>query len=86
MKAIELTPGIAAASNVTYQDLIDDALVLLAKAGVLTMKEQGVHGMKHLAVSANECLGMATRVLAEAALQIQVIADDEEMQMRGTTR
>jgi hypothetical protein len=77
MKPLFLTPAIAAPSGVTYQELIDDSLRLLAKAGILTMKEQGVAG-QHMAVSANECLGMATRALAEAALQIQVFADEDE--------
>ena len=75
---IPLTPEIAIASGTTYQELLDDALVLLAKCGKLTMIEQDQHGMKHPAVSANECLGMATRVIAEAALQIQTFADAEE--------
>lgn len=79
MKPIPLTPQIAAVSNVTYEELLEDALRLLAKCGQLTMKEQMMHGMKHAAVSANECLGMATRVIAEAALQIQTFADEEEL-------
>lgn len=76
---IPLTPDIANQSNVTYEQLIDEALQFLAKCGALTMKEQAQHGMKHQAVSANECLGMGTRVIAEAALQIQVFADQEEL-------
>lgn len=77
-KPIALTPEIAMESDVTYESLVDEALHLLARCGALTMKEQAVHGMKHQAVSGNECLGMATRVVAEAALQIQTFADAEE--------
>jgi hypothetical protein len=80
IKPIPLTPELAAASNYTYQDLVDDALKLLAKAGHVTMKEQAEMGQPKPAVSANECLGLATRVVAEAALQIQVFADKAEFE------
>lgn len=62
-------------SAMTYDTLSEHAMELLAEAGQLTMIEQAQHGMKHLAVSANECLGMATRVIAEQAKNIQVLAD-----------
>lgn len=81
-KPIPLTPALAAASDVTYALLIDEALKFLARCGALTMKEQAQMGQAKPAISANECHGMAARIIAEAALQIQVFADEEEL--KGT--
>jgi hypothetical protein len=76
---IPLTPALAAKSDVTYDKLIDEALLFLSRCGALSMKEKAnIHHENPPAVSANECLGMATRIVAEAALQIQVFADEEE--------
>lgn len=82
-KPIPLTPEIAAQSDVTYEQLVDEALHLLANAGTLTMKEQAAMGQPQPAISANECLGMATRAIAEASQQIQVFADAEEFDLRN---
>lgn len=68
----------AADSGMTYEKLSDEAMVFLAHCGQLTMIEQSEHGMKHPAISVNECLGMATRVIAEQSKKIQVLADDIE--------
>lgn len=65
-------------SGMTYDQLSDEGLTFLAHCGQLTMIEQSQHGMKHLAISANECLGMATHIIAEQSKKIQVLADAEE--------
>lgn len=64
--------------DMTYEKLSDEAMIFLAHCGQLTMIEQSQHGMKHPAVSANECLGMAVRVLTEQSKKIQILADAEE--------
>lgn len=65
-------------SGMTYEKLSDEAMIFLAHCGQLTMIEQQQYGMKHSAVSANECLGMATRVITEQSKKLQVLADAEE--------
>lgn len=65
-------------SGMTYEKLKDEAMIFLAHCGQLTMIEQAQHGMKHPAMSTNECLGMATRVIAEQSQKIQVLADANE--------
>lgn len=75
---IMVDPQSASASGMTYAKLQDEAMIFLAHCGQLTMIEQQQHGMKHPAISANECLGMATRVITEMSKQIQVLADAEE--------
>lgn len=76
-KPIIVTPETALKSGVTYEQLADEAMKFLASCGQLTMIEQSEHGMKHPAISVNECLGMATRIITEQALKIQVLADAE---------
>ncbi len=71
-------PESALASGVTYDQLLDEGMKFLVRCGQFTMIEQSQHGAKHVALSANEVLGMATRVIAEQALQIQAVADAEE--------
>lgn len=73
-----LTPDEAHNAEINYELLLEQAKIFLYLCGAQTMKEQEQHGMKHPAVSANEVLGMATRVIAEQALHIQVLGDEEE--------
>lgn len=81
---ILVTPENALDSGVTYEQLLDEGMKFLAHCGQFTMIEQAQHGAKHPALSANECLGMATRVIAEQALKIQILADEEERNVRST--
>lgn len=76
---IIVDPKSAGQSGMTYEKLQDEAMIFLAHCGQLTMIEQQQHGMKHqVGVSANECLGMAVRVVAEQSTKIQILADAEE--------
>ena len=79
-----VTPESAMASGMTYEQLLDEAMKFLVHCGQFTMIEQAQHGMKHPALSANEVLGMATRVIAEQALKIQAIADASEGENHGS--
>lgn len=64
--------------HVTYEELQIEAGKFLAKCGVLTMQEMVEAHETDLLISANEMLGMATRIIAGEALAIQKIADEEE--------
>lgn len=74
-----LTPEKANTSGVTYEQLIEEGLTFLAHCGQLTMIEQAKDGTTRPLISVNECLGMGTRVIAEASLQIQAVADEAEL-------
>lgn len=65
-------------STMTYEQLQREAMTFLAHCGELTLVEYHQQGIPAGKTSANEILGMATRVIAEQALQIQMIADEEE--------
>lgn len=80
IEPISVDPKSAKDSGVTYEQLGDEAMIFLAHCGQLTMIEQAQHGMKHPAVSVNECLGMATRVITEQSKKVQILADAEEAQ------
>jgi hypothetical protein len=64
---------------VTYEQLQKEAMELLAHCGQLTLLEQSSPQNPAGKTSVNEILGMATRVIAEQALNIQVLADEEEV-------
>lgn len=64
--------------HVTYEQLQTQAMEFLANCGVLTMLEQSSPQNPVGKTSVNEILGMATRVIAEQALNIQALADDAE--------
>lgn len=58
-----------------YKALKGQARQFLASCGHLTLIEELEGGAGREAISANEMLGMATRIMAEAALEIQAEAD-----------
>lgn len=63
---------------ITYEQLQREAMEFLAHCGQLTMLEQSSPTNPATKTSVNEILGLATRVAAEQALNIQVLADNEE--------
>lgn len=65
-------------STMTYEQLEKEAMTFLAHCGELTLLEQASPANPMGKTSANEILGMATRVCAEQSLRIQMIADNEE--------
>lgn len=64
--------------DVTYEQLQAQAMELLVRCGQLTLLEHAQQG-NHAGTSANEVLGMATRLIAEQALLIQTAADVGEL-------
>lgn len=65
-------------ANITYAQLLEEARQLLVHCAVLTLQEHTEQGTPAGATSVNEIHGMASRVIAEEALKIQVIADAAE--------
>lgn len=72
-------------AHITYEELLEEGRQFLAHCGVPTLQEHTEQGMEYGKTSANEILGMGTRVLAEVALQIQTMADEEERNGSHTT-
>jgi hypothetical protein len=71
------------ASRMTYQELQREAMIFLAHCGELTLIEYQQQGIPAGTTSSNEILGMATRVIAEQAKEIQLMADDGEIRRAG---
>jgi hypothetical protein len=63
--------------DITYEQLQEEAMQFLARCGQLTLLEHIQQGVP-AKTSANEILGMATRLIAEQARNIQALADEEE--------
>lgn len=63
---------------VTYQQLQLEARAFLVNCADLTLTEHYEQGLRPGITSPNEILGMGTRLLAEQALNIQTLADQEE--------
>lgn len=67
----------------TYEQLQSEGMTFLAHCGELTLIEHHQQGIPAGTTSPNEILGMATRVLAEQAKEIQIMADDGEFRRAG---